>query len=163
MNMNIKNLITSLIVLIAAAVPAAAATTVKYQTLVSDASGAVLRNASVTVKVSIHEGSATGSVVLSEEHATTTNAAGIAYLNIGEVSTTASLSDLAWGSKTYFMELAIDRGAGFEALGTTQIMSVPRALYAAEAGRVILTSPSGKKFAVSVNDKGEVVSTPVNE
>lgn len=161
--MNIKKLIASALVLAAAVLPAAAATTVKYQTLVSDATGAVLRNAPVKIKVAIRQDSATGSVVFAEEHAATTNAAGVAYINIGEVNTAATLDDLAWGSTTYFMELAIDRGAGYEALGTTQIMAVPRALYAAEAGRVVLTSPSGKKYAVSVNDKGEVVSTPVND
>lgn len=139
-----------------------AKTVLRYQCLVEDANGAAIKSQPVSLKVSIREGSATGTVVLSETLTATTSPAGIAYFNIGEQSEATTLDDLNWAGETYFMDLSIDRGTGMQSLGCTQILSVPKTIHAETASAVVLTSPSGKRFKVTVNDNGEVSTTAID-
>lgn len=153
-----KKLFLAAITALATMLPATlqARTVLKYQTLVSDAEGKTMASAPVSFKVAIRQGSATGDVVISETYSTTTSEAGIAYLNIGEQSQYTTLDDLDWAGNTYFLEMSVDRGTGMQSLGATQIMSVPRAIYAATAGALVLQSPSGKNFKVTIDDNGQV-------
>ncbi|MCM1067241.1 MAG: hypothetical protein NC418_06690 [Muribaculaceae bacterium] len=140
-----------------------ARTTMKYQALVCDEAGKAMPNAQVSLKVAIHQGSADGENVLGEVYSTVTSPAGVAYINIGEQSQGTTLDDLDWAGTTYFLELSIDRGEGFVSTGSQQILSVPRAIHAATAQAVVLTSPSGKKFKVTINENGELSTEPLAE
>lgn len=40
-------------------------------------------------------------------------------------------------------------------------MSVPRAIHAATASAVVLTSPAGKQFKVTISDNGELSTTEI--
>lgn len=157
-----KKIILAAVALVMCAAAAQARTTMKYQTLVCDESGKAIAEKEVRFNVAIHEGSAEGAAVLNEEYTATTSPAGIAYLNIGEITTGTLLENLDWAGTTYFLEVSVDRGQGFVSLGSQQIMSVPRAIHAQTAESVVLTSPSGKKFKVTINDKGELTTTPLN-
>lgn len=142
------------------ALGATAQSAMKYQVLVADAMGNALPDTDVTIGVTIRATSATGDIVLNESHAVTTTAAGIAYLTIGADETAVNrLADLDWEGTPYFLEVTVDSGAGAVSLGAHQIMSVPRAAYAATAGALVLTSPSGKKFKVTIDDNGNVTAT----
>lgn len=118
-------------------------------------------NLNVTVRVIIHEGSADGANVFAEEHQLATTPAGVAYVAVGSQSTNVTLDMLDWSNKTYFIETAVDCGQGFENTMCQQILSVPRAIHAASASALHLTSPSGKRFSVTINDNGEISTTPI--
>lgn len=118
-------------------------------------------NLRVKVRVIIREGAADGTNVFAEEHSLTTSPAGVAYVAVGSQNTNTTLDMLDWSNKTYFMETAVDCGQGFENTVSQQIMSVPRAIHAATASALHLTSPSGKRFSVTISDNGEISTTPI--
>lgn len=130
--------------------------TFKYQALVRNDDGTVLANRQISVRIKIHQGSETGDILFSETHAATTSQAGIAYINIGGENTETTLSDLNWANGPYFMEVEIDKGAGFVNAGTQQLMSVPYAQYAANAEKITLTSPDGRKWEVKIDNNGNL-------
>jgi len=104
----------------------------KYQAVVRDNAGEILQNQSVGIRVSIHDVSAGGTIVCQETHTQTTNQFGLVNLEIGTgTPTIGSFSAIDWGSATKFLEIEIDPsgGASYFSIGTSQLMSVPYALY----------------------------------
>ena len=154
-----KKILLSL-ALLAGALIADAATTMNYARTVQAADGTPAADTAVKVRVSIREAAADGKVVFGEEHNVTTSPTGVAYVTIGTKSAT-SLDDLDWAAKTYFMETAVDLGSGYAGSVCQQIMSVPRAVHAKTASAVLLTSPSGKKFSVTISDNGAISTVEV--
>lgn len=109
----------------------------KYQSVLRRADGTALANQNVSVRISILRGSLTGSAVYSETHGVTTNGFGIINLNIGEGgSKSGNISTINWGSDTYFIKVEMDEAGGnsYALSGTSQLLSVPYALYATNAG-----------------------------
>jgi uncharacterized protein (TIGR02145 family) len=103
----------------------------RYQAVLRDSKGAIKANASATIIISILQGSATGSVVYSESHSTTTDNFGLVSLEIGKGTVTSgTFSSINWSSGTFYVKVTVD---GVE-MGTTQLLSVPYALYATKAG-----------------------------
>lgn len=133
----------------------------KYQILVTDASGKPMVSAPVSLDFTVRKGEPTGEAVMSENISTVTSEAGIAYVNIGENSLYAP-EDLDWAGETYFLDIKIDKGTGKESLGIAQIMSVPKAIYAESASSLLLKSPSGKNFKVTIDDNGNLTANPIN-
>lgn len=108
---------------------------ISYQAVARDGSGATLDNQSIDVQFSVRQGSPTGTTVYVETHSTSTNDYGLFALSIGIGSaSTGTFSNIDWGSNSYYLQVEVDAGSGFVDLGTTQMMSVPYALYAKEAG-----------------------------
>jgi hypothetical protein len=104
----------------------------KYQAVARDASGNMITNRNVNVRVGIRDFSISGTVVFQESHAVTTNSFGIININIGNGTLTqGSFSAINWGNGAKFIELEIDLGNGYISIGTSQLLSVPYALYAA--------------------------------
>ena len=135
-----------------------AASLLGYQASVTDAEGAPVVSAPVSFSVSIRQGEPAGDVVYAENITAETSPAGIAYFNIGA---NGGLENLDWSSTTYFLDMAYDYGQGFKSLGSTMIVSVPCAMYADTASSLVLSSPSGKKFKVTIDDNGQVVASPI--
>lgn len=133
-----------------------------YQASVVDQEGLPVCSKSVEFSISIHQDTADGDIVYAEKLTTETSPAGIAYINIGNGSGQTSIEDLNWATSTYFIEVGYDYGQGVKSLGSTQIMSVPHAMYADSAASLVLTSPSGKEFRVIINDNGEISASPIN-
>ena len=152
--------IFSILAAAAAILPASAAGPVmNFARTVQTSDGLPKANLNVKVKVAIHAATADGAVVFGEEHSVTTSPAGVAYVTIGSQNTSTTLDRLDWGNTTYYMETAIDCGDGYKDTVTQQILSVPRAIHAATASAVTLTSPAGKKFKVVISDNGELSTT----
>ncbi|MBN1597445.1 MAG: hypothetical protein JW894_04080 [Bacteroidales bacterium] len=97
----------------------------KYQAVLRDVSGEILAVENVNIQISILQGSETGTQVFSETHSTTTNAYGMVNLGIGSINTTG-LESIDWASGPYYISINVD---GYE-MGTSQLLSVPYALYA---------------------------------
>ena len=107
-----------------------------YQAVVRNTSGVLMANQSVGMKISILQGSATGTAVYVETHTTTTNANGLATIEIGGGTiVTGTFTGISWSSGTYFIKTETDPAGGinYTITGTSQILSVPYALYAKTA------------------------------
>ncbi len=111
----------------------------QYQAVVRDASGTALVNQPVNFQISILSGSITGTVVYSETHTASTNAYGIVTLNVGGgTPVTGTFSSINWGSASHYIKVEADPTGGttYLDMGTTQLLSVPYALYSEQAGNI---------------------------
>jgi len=104
----------------------------KYQTVVRDFSGNVMANQNVSFQISILQGSASGSSVYTETHSITTNDFGLVNINIGEGSTSDDFYSIDWSLGPYFIQIELDENGGtsYSLMGTSQLLSVPYAMYA---------------------------------
>ena len=110
-----------------------------YQAVARNSVGTPLPNQTMQVRLSILNGSSTGSVVYSETRSVVTNAVGLFVIQIGSsgaVSTSGNLSTLNWANGSKFLKVEIDPlgGSSFIELGTNQLVSVPYALSASPSG-----------------------------
>lgn len=132
-----KKLFTFLGVLLCAAVFAQAPQAVNYQGIARDGAGNALLSQLLGLRLSIHQGSATGTIVYQETHTPTTNNFGLYTTQIGMgAPVTGTFSAIAWAAGPYFLEIEMDitGGSNYVAAGTSQLISVPYALYAETAG-----------------------------
>ncbi len=109
----------------------------KYQAVVREANGSAIENTIVSLRISILEGSAIGTVIYSETHQVATNEFGLVNLNIGEGSiVTGNFATINWGSNTFFIKIELDTkgNSNYIFMGTSQLLSVPYALYAETSG-----------------------------
>src|ERR1017187_6411496 len=110
-----------------------------YQAGGRDISGQPLAaNTTVSVRFSIHQINSTGSVVFQETHSAVTNQFGLITLQIGSIGNLASVN---WGTGPMYLQVEIDPagGSNFTDMGTTQLISVPYALFAGNSA----TGPQG--------------------
>ncbi len=112
-----------------------------YQAVARNAVGNALSNKNVTLRITVHDGSATGSNVYSETRAVTTNAFGLFNVQIGSSGATnvsGTVLGVNWASGTKFLQVEMDQngGSSFITMGTSQLASVPYALNASSAGPV---------------------------
>jgi len=133
-----KKLITMVIMVLAVVVAMAQAPEkLTYQAVVRSANNALVTNTLVGVRVSILQGSATGSGVYVETQMPSTNANGLITLNIGDGNAIfGTFGDIDWSAGPYFLKTEIDPTGGnsYSVTSTQQLLSVPYALYAKEAG-----------------------------
>ena len=108
-----------------------------YQAVVRNSSNALVTNAPVAMRVSILQGSATGTAVFVETHATTTNANGLATIEIGNgTAVDGSMATMVWTAGPFFIKTETDPNGGtdYSITGVSQLLSVPYALYAETSG-----------------------------
>ncbi|WP_257659235.1 collagen-like protein [Parapedobacter lycopersici] len=116
-------------------------TGINYQAVARNLDGTVMAGRNVDVRISIIGGSANGVVQYREEHRVKTNTLGLFTLQIGRgTASQGTFATIPWQDANQFVkvELAVDNG-GYADLGTTQLMSVPFALYTAGGN----TGPAG--------------------
>ena len=106
-----------------------------YQCIVRNGSGTLVTNQSVGIRISILQGTISGTVVYQETYNPNpqTNANGLVSLEIGSgLYTTKSFSTIDWASGPYFLKTETDPtgGTNYTIVGTSQLLSVPYALYA---------------------------------
>ncbi|NLR81769.1 collagen-like protein [Chitinophaga eiseniae] len=106
-----------------------------YQAVARNVNGTALSNQSLTVRFSILGGSAAGPVQYQETHTTTTNNVGLFTLQIGKgTPVTGTYSTVPWADANQYLKVEVSmNGANFSELGTSQLMSVPYALFAANS------------------------------
>lgn len=108
---------------------------ISHRGTVYNTSGDLVTDSEVKIKISILDGSTSGTSVYTEIHTVHTNDKGQYSLNIGTVNPapTPSFSSINWGHDLKFLKVEIDPtgiGTTFPISGTNQLMSVPYALYA---------------------------------
>lgn len=108
-----------------------------YQSVVRDASNALVANQTVGIQLSILQGTASGTAVYVETQTPTTNLNGLVSLQIGSGAlVSGDFTSINWSSGLYFVKTEIDLLGGntYTITGTSQLMSVPFALYAKTSG-----------------------------
>ena len=123
--------------LIGASVFAQAPEKMTYQAVVRDGGNQLVSNQTVGMQISILQGSPTGVVVYQETHTPSANSNGLVTLEIGNgVIVSGDFATIDWGNGQYYIKTETDPqgGTNYTITGTTQLMSVPYALYAKESG-----------------------------
>lgn len=118
-----------------------------YQGVVRNSSNALVSNSAVGVKMSIKQGSATGTTVYSETHTKTTNENGLFTLEIGTGTILNGIfSNIDWSNGPFYLTSDIDLtgGTNYTLSNTSQMMSVPYALYAEKSGTSSNSSSSSE-------------------
>ncbi|MFT3908542.1 MAG: hypothetical protein QM737_03905 [Ferruginibacter sp.] len=113
-----------------------------YQAVAYNGSGVPVPNQLLGVRLSILDGSATGTLVYQETQGPTTDNTGLFSIVIGNGTVVSGVfNTINWGNGSKWLKTEIDitGGTSYVVMGTTQFMSVPYALYANTAG---LGSPS---------------------
>src|SRR5688572_27112372 len=108
-----------------------------YQAVVRNASGTVIANQLVRLRFSIHDGTALGAIVYRETDTATTNQFGLVTTPIGGGTViSGTFLGINWGSGAKFLQVEVDitGGSSYSDMGTTQLLSVPYALYAETSG-----------------------------
>ena len=110
-----------------------------YQSVVRDASGNLLTNTTVGIQINILQGSASGASVYIETYspALQTDDNGWVSLAIGSgAPSTGVFADIDWVNGPYFLLVEIDPlgGTSYTINSTSELLSVPYALYAETSG-----------------------------
>lgn len=123
---------------------------IQYQAVVRDAEGILVTNQRVAYEISIKSGSIDGTTVYTETHIDTTTDKGLSTLMIGKGTPKLnSFSSIDWSYNDYFIQISIDINGGtdYTEMGTSQLLSVPYALYADNSDK--LDGVSSEGFAAS--------------
>jgi hypothetical protein len=117
-----------------------------YQAVVRNANGAVIPNQLVSLRFSVLQGSSSGSVLYQEKHTLTSTSLGLCNVNIGEGTVLSGIfSSINWGNGAKYIKVELDTTGGnnFTVMGTTQLLSVPYAMYANVPGVAGPQGPQG--------------------
>ena len=132
-----KITLVSLFLLLICGIMAQAPERFTYQAVVRNAANQLIINTNVGVRVSMLQGTATGNPVYVEIQTVSTNANGLLTLEIGGGTVQqGSFADIDWANGPFFLKTETDPngGSNYTLTSTQQLLSVPYALYAKEAG-----------------------------
>jgi hypothetical protein len=110
-----------------------------YSAVARDANSNPIANSTIGIQMSILMGSPTGNTVYQENHFVNTDDFGLFNLIVGGGSIiSGTIADIDWGVDDYYLQVGMDANGGtnFLNMGSTQLLSVPYALYAKSAGSV---------------------------
>lgn len=108
-----------------------------YQAIIRNSSGLLVVSSQVGMRISILQSSENGTAVYVETQTPTTNINGLVTIEIGTGNlVSGNFSAINWGSGTYFIKTETDPngGSNYSIVGSSQLSSVPYALFAANAG-----------------------------
>lgn len=108
----------------------------QYQAIARDAEGTPLSEQTIAIRLSVIPGSETEDAVYSETHTLETGSFGLVTLNVGEGEVVSGdFSSIDWSSTPMYIKIEMDASGGsdFVDMGTSQLLSVPYALYAPSA------------------------------
>ncbi len=145
-----KNLFLAFTVLLLAITPVMSQSPQKfnYQAVARSGNGTPLVNKLVKFRFSIVQTTPGGTTVYSETHLVTTNAYGIANTQVGGGTVLSGVfASINWGAGPYYLKVDLDPTGGnnFTAMGSSQLLSVPYALYSANGGQAGPPGPPGPK------------------
>ena len=137
-----KKITTILVaILLTASVFAQAPQKMTYQAVVRNSSNALVQSSPVGMKVSILQGSVTGTAVYVETHTTQTNQNGLLDIQIGggTIVSGTYINGIYWAAGPYFLKTEIDPSGGtnYSITSTSELLSVPYSIYSLTAGNLI--------------------------
>jgi hypothetical protein len=155
-----KKLFTFIALIVITTINAQAPQGFNYQATVRNSSGALVVNQNVLFKFNIMLNSQTSLPVYSETHQAPTDDLGQVNLTIGSgTPTTGTFSSINWGNGSYFLGIELNTGAGYVAMGTTQLLSVPYALYANTAGSTSSNNTGLISPTITTNPVANIIGT----
>jgi hypothetical protein len=104
-----------------------------YQAVIRDATNTLVANQTVGMQVSILQGSTTSTAVYVETHSAATNTNGLVSIEIGGGTVTVgNFNAIDWANGPFFIKTETDPtgGTNYNITGTSQLLSVPYAMYA---------------------------------
>jgi hypothetical protein len=121
-----------------------------YQAVLRDNSGQLITGTAVGMRISVLQGSSTGTPVYVETQQVQANANGLVTLEVGGGTVvTGTFAAIDWGAAAHWIRTEADPtgGTNYSITGTSQLLSVPYALHAANAGSGTLTAGTGLTFS----------------
>ncbi|WP_340075627.1 hypothetical protein [Leptobacterium sp. I13] len=133
--MNTKHTFSIFFILIAFSLWGQSPQKINYQAVARDNNGVPLTNQNIGVQINILQGSPSGTPTYTETHAITTNELGIFTLQIGSGNPT-QFTQIDWSQTPYYTQIGLDANisGSFTNMGAFELLSVPYALYAQDAG-----------------------------
>ncbi len=121
---------------------------IRYQAIARDINGGIIANKDLAIKIFIHDGYEDGKILYAEKHNGKSNAFGLLNLSIGRGAVVEGIfENINWGLGEKFLSIEIDFGGGYIKLGSSQLLSVPYALYSpsvkGDTGATGLTGATG--------------------
>ena len=146
-----KNLIFLMVIMlgVSAFTYAQAPLRINYQGVARNNFGTTINNKAISLRLSVRDGSSSGSIVYSERHAISTDQYGVFALSIGGGTlVSGSMAGINWATGTKFIQVEMDPngGSAFISMGTSQLVSVP---YSIIAGGAPPIGPAGGDLAGS--------------
>ena len=123
-----------------------------YSAVARNTTGKPIATTTIGIQITILKTSPSGISQYSENHFVSTDAYGLFNLIIGTGSIqSGSMASIDWSNDNYYLKVGLDAAGGknFVTMGTTQLLSVPYALFAKNAGSV---SNSKDKDTSSTNE-----------
>lgn len=136
----------TLLLLVAVSVNAQAPQKFNYQAIARNPSGADMPNQNLGIRVSILDGTPGGTIVYQETHTKTTNNYGLFTLEVGAGTVVSgNFANIGWGSGAKYIKTEIDPAGGnnYVVAGTSQLISVPYAIWAGNSSNGGPTGPQG--------------------
>ena len=130
-----------------------------YSAVARDAQGNPIVTQNIGIQFSILKGSTVGPVQYQENHFTPTNQLGLFSLTIGTGAVQqGSFNAINWGNDSYYLKVGLDinGGTNFQAMGTSQFLSVPYALYAGSASNTAYQILSLSNDTLRLSNGGSV-------
>ena len=160
-----KKLVTSTLILLifSVSVFSQSPQAFKYQAIVRNNFGDVSQNQAVGIRISIHDGSLAGTVIYQETFVDTTNQFGLVNLEIGNgAPLSGTFSTIEWGSNGKFLEVEIDEmgGTNYQYMGTSQLLSVPYAMYSGATGDTSTWRKNGNEIYYNNGNVGIGTANP---
>ena len=138
---------------------------INYQAVARDAGGQALAGANLGVKFTFLQGSVTGNIVYEETFSVTTNQLGLYNVQLGDGSPlSGNFNVINWANGPYFVEVAIDPngGANFAVMGTSELISVPYALFAEDVANKDDADADPNNEIQSLSQSGPLISLSQN-
>ena len=110
-----------------------------YSAVARNSAGQPISTTTIGIQITILKTSPTGASQYSENHFVNTDAYGLFNLVIGAGAVqSGSMATIDWSNDNYYLKVGMDANGGtnFLTMGTTQLLSVPYALYAKSAGSI---------------------------
>jgi hypothetical protein len=119
-----------------------------FQGVARNASGALLPNQNISVRLTVRDLTAAGTSLYSETRAVTTNAQAlfvIAINSAGAANVSGNFTTVNWAGGAKFLQVEVDPagGSSFLNLGATELLSVPYALTAGNANSANIAGGTG--------------------
>lgn len=130
---------------------------ISYQTVVRDANGELVKDKTISIRISILEGVDDKEVVYEEDHSVSTNVNGLASLCIGHGDSDDDFEDINWAVDGIFVksEVDVEGGSDFKLTCTTQLLSVPYAIHSKEAESIAGDDLKLEYETLSMGDEDE--------
>jgi uncharacterized protein (TIGR02145 family) len=134
---------------------------VNYQAVALNAAGTPVKNKVISVRLSMVDSAASGTVLYTETHQPTTDGTGqfSVYLG-GGTATQGTFANIPWGNnKDKFLKAEADLsgGSSYTLMGISQVVSVPYALAAGSLNEgALLYGSNGQTYSLNIGPNGPV-------